>query len=108
MIAHVRKCLAFLPARLRWRWAAQLPLALIAAGLETIGAAAVFFLIKVVSDPSRIAELPLPSPVAARLASIGALALPWLTVAVALFYVGKNALLAVLDWKSTRLNSSHI
>ena len=103
MIAHVRKCLAFLPARLRWRWAAQLPLALIAAGLETIGAAAVFFLIKVVSDPSRIAELPLPSPVAARLASIGALALPWLTVAVALFYVGKNALLAVFVYLQRKL-----
>src|SRR5690349_13634841 len=96
MIAHVRKCLAFLPARLRWRWAAQLPLAIVAAGLETVGAAAVFFLIKVVSDPSRIAELPLPSPIPARLASIGgAPALPWLTLAVAFFYIGKNALLAV-------------
>lgn len=104
MIAHIRRCLAFLPARLRWRWAAQLPLALVAAGLETVGAAAVFFLIKVVSDPSRIAELPLPPAVAARLASIGgALAVPWLTLAVALFYVGKNILLAVLVYLQRRL-----
>jgi ATP-binding cassette subfamily C protein len=104
MIAHVRKCFAFLPARLRWRWAAQLPLALVAAGLETVGAAAVFFLIKVVSDPSRIAELPLPAPVAARLASIGGtVALPWLTLAVAFFYIGKNALLAVFVYLQRRL-----
>ncbi|HKA33910.1 MAG TPA: ABC transporter ATP-binding protein, partial [Candidatus Binatia bacterium] len=42
--------------------------------------------------------------VAWRLASIGAaLALPWLTIAVALFYVGKNTLLAVFVYLQRRL-----
>ncbi|HEY1267898.1 MAG TPA: ABC transporter ATP-binding protein [Candidatus Binatia bacterium] len=106
MIEHVRKCLAFLPARLRWRWVAQLPLALIAAALETVGAAAVFFLIKVVSDPARVVELPLPAAVSQRLAAIGgAPALPWLTLGVAVFYVGKNALLALFVYQQRKVMS---
>ncbi len=104
MIEHVRKCLAFLPVRLRWRWAAQLPLALMAAVLETVGAAAVFFLIKVVSDPARVVELPLPAPLSQRLAAVGgAPALPWLTLGVAFFYVTKNALLALFVYLQRRL-----
>jgi ATP-binding cassette subfamily C protein len=104
MIEQARKCLAFLPARLRWRWAAQVPLALVAAALETVGAAAVFFLIKVVSDPARVVELPLPAAVSQRLAAIGgAPALPWLTLGVALFYIGKNALLALFVYLQRRV-----
>ncbi len=104
MIQQVRKCLAFLSPRLRWRWAAQLPVALLAAALEAVGAAAVFFLIKIVSDPSRIVELPLPPSISGFLASAGgAAALPWLTLAVALFYAAKNALLALFIYKQRSL-----
>src|SRR3954462_2752918 len=93
MRAQVGKCLAFLSPRLRWRWAALLPLALAAAALETVGAAAVFFLIKVVSDPAAIDSLPLASSLATRFdwrASHAAVA--WLSVGMAVFYLFKNGL----------------
>jgi ATP-binding cassette, subfamily B, bacterial PglK len=103
MIANVRKCIAFLPPQLRWRWVALLPLALIAAALETIGAAAVFVLIKVISDPTRIGDLPFASLIPAPMASGGREAVLWLSLAVAVFYVFKNGLLGVFAYSHQKV-----
>src|SRR4051794_20264682 len=103
MIAYVKKCLAFLPPRLRWRWAALLPLALVAAALETVGAAAVFFLIKVVSDPAAVADLPLASALSPWIDwSGGHTTVAWLSLAVAIFYLFKNGMLAVFAYSQRK------
>ncbi|HEX2386619.1 MAG TPA: ABC transporter ATP-binding protein, partial [Candidatus Binatia bacterium] len=76
-----------------WRWAAMLPLALVAAALETVGAAAVFVLIKVVSDPANVRQLPFASWIPQRITGGGRDAVLWISLAVAAFYVFKNAVL---------------
>ncbi|HEX9444936.1 MAG TPA: ABC transporter ATP-binding protein [Candidatus Binatia bacterium] len=106
MIAQVRKCLAFLSPRLRWRWAALIPVAIVAALMETLGAAAVFFLIKVVSDPASVYETPVLSFVFARLPWRGDRAVVQvLTVLVGLFYLFKNGLLAVFSYAQRKVVS---
>lgn len=105
MIVRIKKCLALLPPQLRWQWAALLPLALAAAALETVGAAAVFLLIKGVSDPARIAALPFTAFLSTRLADDGRAAIPWLSLAVAMFYLFKNALLAIFAYMQRRVIS---
>lgn len=77
---------------MRLRWAALIPLALISAMMEALGAAAVFFLIRVVSDPAA----PIHIPVVGRVldAYPRTHLVPWLTLLVGLFYVVKNGLLA--------------
>jgi ATP-binding cassette subfamily C protein len=55
----IRKALALLPPGTGWRWAALLPLSLAAAAAEAAGAAAVYGLIRVLTDPSEVARVPL-------------------------------------------------
>jgi ATP-binding cassette, subfamily B, bacterial PglK len=95
MITRVRKCIMFLPRQLRWRWAAMLPLALVAAALETVGAAAVFLLIKVISDPAGIRQLPFAAWIPAHMAHGGRDAVLWMSLGVAVFYLLKNGLLGL-------------
>jgi ABC-type multidrug transport system fused ATPase/permease subunit len=93
MLTRIRRCLELLSPRERWRWAALVPLALFAAGLEALGAAAVFALIKLVGDPSHGGGLPILSSLAdgrdSRTTVLAAVA------GVGLFYVFKNV---VLTW----------
>jgi ATP-binding cassette, subfamily B, bacterial PglK len=105
MIDRAKKCLALLPPELRWHWAALLPLALAAAALETVGAAAVFVLIKGVSDPARIGVLPLPAFFSTRIADDGRAAIPWLSLAVAVFYLFKNSVLAAFAYMQRKVIS---
>lgn len=95
MPAILRQCLNMLPAPLRWRWAALLPLLIVAAALEAAGAAGIFTLMHVLQDPTQASAV---APLS-RLSS----ALPWhgdqaiilaCTTLIALFYLGKNALTA--------------
>ena len=94
MLATLRKCLTFLSPRERRQWAWLIPFAVTGALLESIGAATVFVLIKIINNPSEVISLPGFS----RLSPL----LPWhgekqivfsFTVLVALFYVSKNILL---------------
>jgi len=84
---------------MRWQWVGLVPLAVVGALLEAIGAVAVFALIKIINDPSQIARLPVVSTFYAFL--------PWhegrqvifsFTILVALFYILKNGLLAVAGY----------
>ncbi|MBI3302784.1 MAG: ABC transporter ATP-binding protein [Deltaproteobacteria bacterium] len=106
MIATLRKCLLFLSPQIRWRWAGLIPLAVAAALLETLGAAAVFALMKIISDPSHVSRLPVVSAIYR--------VLPWregravvlsFTVLVALFYILKNGLLAVAAYVQNKVVS---
>lgn len=104
MISQLRKCLALLSRRMRWRWATLIPLAIIAAVMEGLGAAAVFFLIKIASDPSRLADLPVASSLFLRLPWRGEKAVvEILTAAVALFYLVKNGLLGFVAYTQRTL-----
>jgi ATP-binding cassette subfamily C protein len=105
MLARVKKCILFLPPRLRWHWAALIPLALAAAALETVGAAAVFLLIKVVSDPARIGALPFAWLIPTQVADRGSDAVLWLSIAVAVFYLIKNGLLGLFAYAHRKVIS---
>jgi ATP-binding cassette subfamily C protein len=104
MISQLRKCLAFLSPGMRWRWAMLIPLAIIAAMMEGLGAAAVFFLIKIVSDPSRLPDLPVVSSLFLRLPWHGEKAVVEILItAVALFYLAKNGLLGFVVYAQRTL-----
>ena len=94
MLTRIRRCLELLSRRERWRWAALVPLALVAAGLEAIGATAVFALIKLVGDPSHGGGLPILSSLAdasgSRTTVLAAV------VGVGVFYVFKNIVLTAI------------
>src|ERR1051325_9262323 len=98
MRESIKKSLAFLSPHQRWRWAAMLPLALAAAALETVGAAAGFLLIKVITDPAGIRQLPLASWIPARMVGGGREAVLWISLTVAVFYVFKNGLLGLFAY----------
>ena len=109
MLATLRKCLAFLPLRARWRWAWLVPLAVTSALLEAIGAITVFVLIKIINNPSQVASLPVISTIYA--------VLPWheerqvvfsFTILVALFYILKNSLLAVAAYMQSTVASDSV
>lgn len=95
----LRKCVAMLPRRMRWRWAALTPLVFLTGVVEGGAAAAVFALIKVITDPSQISHV-------RGLSEIVAL-LPWkttgaqvmaLTGLVAIYYVFKNLLVIAMHY----------
>src|SRR5262249_14939827 len=109
MLATLRKCLAFLPLQARWRWAWLVPLAVTGALLEAIGAATVFALIKIISNPSQVTSLPVISTISTML--------PWheerrvvfsFTILGALFYILKNILLAVAAYTQSTVASDSV
>ncbi|HUF93133.1 MAG TPA: ABC transporter transmembrane domain-containing protein, partial [Candidatus Limnocylindria bacterium] len=95
MWQDVRRSLRLLAPSLRWRWALLIPVVLAAAAAETIGAAAVFGLIKIIGDPSQATTLPVARAVVDLLPARDphSVVLAF-TVLVMVFYVARNALLA--------------
>src|SRR6185369_16179173 len=106
MLSRIRKCLELLSPRERRRWAMLIPLALTAAGLEALGAAAVFGLIKLVGDRSYAAAVPGLAAVARW--SDGRATVVAAAVAVALFYLFKNAFLIAVAALQSRVISESI
>jgi ATP-binding cassette subfamily C protein len=106
MIAQLQKCRALLSPRMRWRWAALIPLAVAAATMEALGAAAVFFLIKVLSDPTQATTYPLVSSLIAMLPwHSSETVVPSLTFLVAVFYLFKNSLLGCVAYAQRKVVS---
>src|SRR5579871_6278774 len=52
MFTAIRRAVALLDRRERWRWAALAPIAAAVAAVETAGAGAVFLLVRVLADPA--------------------------------------------------------
>src|SRR5262245_23107113 len=103
MVATLRKCLAFLSPQERRRWAWLVPFAITGALLESMGAAAVFGLIKVVSAPNQIRSLPVLSLIYPLLPWQGERQLVFFfTILVALFYIVKNILLVGVSYAQYR------
>lgn len=94
MLDSLKKCFSLISRRERWQWFALLPLAVVAALLESLGAVAVFTLIKLVSEPSRIDELhDLPYLGGLHLPASDTSVVLLFTVAVGFFYVFKSLVL---------------
>jgi ATP-binding cassette, subfamily B, bacterial PglK len=109
MRTHLKQCVAMVPREMRWQWAAVLPLILLTAATESVGAAAVYALVKIVADPSRVAEIPVVATIAARL--------PWhdpvsvvtvFAALAALFYVLKNAFLIWVSVTRSKIESRSV
>jgi ATP-binding cassette subfamily C protein len=99
MLSDIRACLELLSPRARWRWLALVPLAFAAAAAEAVGAGAAFGLITILGDPARAATLPVASWIYAHLPwSDGPSVILAFTLLVMAFYIGRNALLAVVTW----------
>lgn len=104
MLDTLRKCLVLLTPDQRRRWALLVPLIVAAAALETVGAAAVFVLIKVIADPSAALHLPIVSRLYALLPSREPTAVIASTaIGLALFYVTKNAFVALVNARQARV-----
>ncbi len=99
MLRDFARALHLIPRRRRWQWAVLIPLALVAAALESMGASVVLALGTLVAEPGRVASLPLASRIAA-----------WLphgqpreiivtaTIGVIVFYVTRGLLLTLIAW----------
>jgi ATP-binding cassette subfamily C protein len=104
MLDPLRKCLTLLTPRERRRWALLVPLIVAAAGLETVGAGAVFVLIKVIAAPSEAPNLPVLSSFYALLPSQNPPAVIAATaIALALFYVAKNLVVGTVNALQARV-----
>ncbi|HXD96450.1 MAG TPA: ABC transporter ATP-binding protein [Candidatus Acidoferrum sp.] len=99
MLNDVRACLGLLTPQARWRWAALIPLALAAAAAEAVGAGTAFGLITILGNPGRAATLPVASWIYPHLPRHdGPSVILAFTVLVMAFYIGRNALLALVTW----------
>jgi ABC-type multidrug transport system fused ATPase/permease subunit len=99
MYAVVKKCLALLPSATRWRWASLLPLVVATAASEAVGAASVFALVKIVTDPAQAMQMPIVSSLFGWLGwSEPRRVTLTFTLLVALFYLAKNSLLTATEY----------
>jgi ABC-type multidrug transport system fused ATPase/permease subunit len=93
IFATLRECVAMLPASMRWKWAALIPLSLLTGMVEAGAAAGVFALIKIIGNPAQISHMRLTAKIATILPGLtprGQLLL--FTGLLALYYVVKNLL----------------
>ncbi len=98
-----------LPAAMRWRWAALIPLSLLTGIVEAGAAAAVFALIKIIGDPAQIARVPVASRIAALLPhSTARTQLLIFTGVIAVYYVVKNLLVIGAQYLRHRIAGESI
>jgi len=99
LIGDIRTVLSWLPARERWRWLLLLPIVVLAAAIEALGALAVFGLLRLVVDPDQVRTAPVvsaiwrawPSDDPRRIVAT-------LALGVGAFYVARAVLLSWVDW----------
>jgi ATP-binding cassette subfamily C protein len=98
MVEVLRKAFAMLPRSTRLRWLLLLPLMLASAAAEAVGAAGVFFLVRIVNDPARALQLPVFPSVISRLGWTDerSIVIAFTLVLVA-FYVAKSFLLLLTE-----------
>ena len=99
MWRDLRAVIAWLPARMRWRWLLLLPLAAAVALVEAAGALAVFGLLRLVVDPQQVRS----TPVVSQLVQSAAIedprtAVAALALAVGVFYLFRAAFLSWAEW----------
>lgn len=98
MIDVLRKAFAMLPRSARLPWLVLVPLMLASAAAEAIGAAGVFYLVRIVSEPQRALQLPVFSSAAEALGWTDARSITIaFTLTLVAFYVVKNSLLLLTE-----------
>ena len=103
MIADIRRASVLLDRADRWRWATLIPMAALVAGLETLGAGAVFLLVRLLADPSQATHLPAPLRwLSASTAEPSSRAMLAVTAAIAIFYLGRSAALVAMEYARER------
>ena len=90
--------MGWLPARERWRWAALVPVAAIAALIEAAGALAVFGLLRLVVDPEQVRTAPVVSRLWAMWPTEPRALVAMLALGVGAFYVVRAAFLSWAEW----------
>jgi ABC-type multidrug transport system fused ATPase/permease subunit len=87
------KAFGLLDAGMRWRWLTLIPLALLAAGLESLGALLVFALLRLLTDSSSIAGMRIVGGVRSALSDLNDTQFTSLfALFVCLFFLVKNAI----------------
>ena len=93
IFATLRQCLAMLPATMRWKWLALIPISLVSGTIEAGAAGAVFALIKIIGDPAQISRIPIAKKIAAALPSSSPRSqLLIFTAMIGVYYLVKNLL----------------
>ena len=92
--------IGWLPARMRLRWLALVPLAALAALLEAAGALAVFGLLRLVVDPIQVRTTPVVSGLWRIMAASNdeRAVVAMLALVVGVFYVFRAVILAWVEW----------
>ena len=99
MIRDLKSVLGWLPARERWRWLLLVPVAMLAALIEAVGALAVFGLLRLVVDPEQVRSAPVVSRLWSMWPNNDPRALvAALTLGVGMFYVLRAAFLSWAEW----------
>jgi ABC-type multidrug transport system fused ATPase/permease subunit len=96
VLGEIRRAFGLLDRRERRRWAALVPLAAVGAAAEALGAAAVFFLVRVITDPRQAARIPLIAPWVAASPDPRQV-LVRVTIVVIAFYLARNVVLLAVE-----------
>jgi ATP-binding cassette subfamily C protein len=103
VIRDIRTVLSWLTPRERWRWYVLVPIAVAAALLEAVAALAVFGLLRLVVDPAQVRTAPVVSSIWRSWGSGDPAAIvAALTIATALLYIARGAILAFSEWRRER------
>ena len=103
MIRDLRELFSWLGPRDRRRWYLLVPLSTAAALAEAVGALAVFGLFRLVVEPDRVSTTPVVMEIARQFPGADPQTIiAGLTLAIALFYLGRGLLLATSDWLRER------
>ena len=92
------RALRLIPRDRRWQWLALVPLALVSALLEGLGAGAVMALGTVLADPAQAARLPVLARWAPNVASDSTTLILAIVGGVVAFYLVRGVLLTVFVW----------
>src|SRR5262245_43158353 len=106
MLAALKKCLMFLTPRERWQWGGLIPLTIAVAVMEALSAAMVLWFIKIISDPSQSAELPMGWVIPRIFAwPDGQASVLCFTVLMVLFYLLKNSVAVMEIYRQSKIVS---
>ena len=103
-LPEIRRAFSLLAVPTRWRWLGLLPLALVGAAAEAIGALTVFALLRVIADPPSVERFPITA-VLRRVVAISDARSAIVAFAglLACIYVLRNALLTASAWARARV-----
>ena len=109
MFRTIKEAFLLLDVRRRIQWAALVPLSLVEAVAEAIGAGAIFCLLKVLADPGKILDIPIISNLYVTLSGTDERTIIFsFAFLVAAFYVLKNVFLMGFAYLRSRITSRSV